>query len=214
MRARGTLDYSTEAKPGLVITEENHGFVAYRKTRPLSYWLLIGFIVGAGVWFLLITGVIAAVAANDWYHGAGASRVFHALLYARSREAIRGLLVPLGKLALIIPFTVGLACLAFFSAADWRLNVRSNELRITNAKGSLRRHGGDEDIERMRVNWQGLEIRFRGTHPLKRIPWSLTIAKRRDARLLRSMIAKRLGLTVDEKSGWCELATVLKPPVE
>ena len=43
MQARGPLDYSTEAKPGLVITEESDGFVAYRKKKTFSHWLLMGF---------------------------------------------------------------------------------------------------------------------------------------------------------------------------
>jgi hypothetical protein len=66
----------------------------------------------------------------------------------------------------------------------------------------------------MRVKWAGLEIRFRGTDPLERIPCNVTIAKRKDARLLRSMIAKHLGLIVDEKSGRCQLTAAPKPPVE
>ena len=214
MRARDTLNYSTEAKPGLVVTEVHDGFVAYRKKRPLSYWLLMGFITGAALWFLFIAGAIAAVVASDWSAGAPPGQVIDALLHANRHEIAQRFLAPVGKMTVIIPFTVGLACLGFFSIADWRVIVNSNKLQITSAKGSLRRQVGAENIERMRVNWTGLEIRFRATGPLERIPWNATIAKRKDARLLRSMIAGHLGLIVDEKSGRCELATALMPPAE
>ncbi len=209
MRARDTLNYSTEAKPGLVITEVHDGFVAYRKKRPLSYWLLMGFITGAALWFLFIAGAIVAVVASDWYEGAPPGQVIDALLHASRHEIAQRFLAPVGKMTVIIPFTVGLACLGFFSAADWRLSVHANKLQVTNSKGRPRLNGAAEDMERMRVSWYALEIRFR-----KSFPWNVTLAKRRDALLLRSMIAKHLGLVVDEKSGRCQLATAVMPPAE
>ncbi|HTL27817.1 MAG TPA: hypothetical protein VL282_01290 [Tepidisphaeraceae bacterium] len=208
MRARDTLDYTTEAKPGLVVTEVHDGFAAYRKRRPLSYWLLMGFVTGA-LWFLFIAGAIVAVVASDWSAGAPPGQVIDALLHASRHEIAQRFLAPVGKMTVIIPFTVGLACLGFFSAADWRLSVHANKLQITNSKGRPRLNGPAEDMERMRVNWCTLEIRFR-----KSFPCNVTLAKRRDALLLRSMIAKHLGLVVDEKSGRCQLATALKPPAE
>jgi hypothetical protein len=214
MQARSALDYSTEAKPGLVITEESDGFVAYRKKRTFSHWLLMGFVVGAAAWFLILASIVVAVAVSNWYDGESPTRVVDALLHASRHEVAQRFLVPVEKLAVIVPFTVGLACLGFFSAADWRVIVNSNKLRITNTKGSVRRQGGAENIERMRVNWHGLEFRFRATSPLERIPCTVTIAKRKDARLLRSMIAKHLVLIVDEKSGRCHPATAVKPPGE
>jgi hypothetical protein len=48
------LEYGNEPHYGLVILESDGGFVAYRKTRPLWYWLVMSAVSAIVGWLFLV----------------------------------------------------------------------------------------------------------------------------------------------------------------